>query len=209
MPIVTDLRPSKKSQNLVLLYIDNRFYLRLPIDLVLKHQLKIGSELTKKTDKLLKIQTTRQYYFDRAVNFLSYRPRSKAEIRFFLISKFKAGPKMVAKILTRLEELGLQNDSDFADWLIRSRISQGKSLMFLKRELSQKGIDPELIGAKLQDIDPILPAPRKILSYFQKYYKKDPKTALIKTRFHFAQKGFVGNALKMITEIIKNSEVSD
>lgn len=208
MPIITDLRPSKKSKDLVLLYKDHRYYLRIPIDLVIKYGLKIGHELDKKLDRKLRVATSRQYFFDRAVNFLSYRPRSRSEVSQYLKSKLKAMPSTIEKILTKLTHLGLQDDNTFAEWLIRSRVNQGKSLMFIKRELYQKGIDSEIVSAKLQEQESSLPTDSKIIRCFQKYNAKDPKTALLKLKYHYTSKGFTQSEIKSIIEVIKNSETS-
>jgi regulatory protein len=204
MPVITALKPSRKSNNLVVVYVDGQFLLKAPIDLALKHHLKVGLELSPKILRTLKSQTDSHYFFERAVNFISYRPRSSSEVTFFLKQKLAQTPKRITKILTKLQELGLQNDDTFADWLINSRKNQGKSLMFIKRELAQKGLDKSLISQKLEQQSAILPPQRKVLSYYNKYLKKDPRTALLKTARYFASKGFSSSELKTIIDSIKN-----
>jgi len=52
--------------------------------------------------------------FERALNLLSYKPRSLAEMRARLMEKDWAEESVVDQALARLEELGYLNDEEFA-----------------------------------------------------------------------------------------------
>jgi len=58
-------------------------------------------------------------------------------------------------VLDRVEEMGYINDADFANNWVRSRTrSRGLAPSVLRRELTLKGVDRDLIDAALEEIDP-------------------------------------------------------
>src|SRR5262245_50401272 len=59
--------------------------------------------------------------FERALNLLSYKPRSLAEMRSRLMEKDWAEEAVVDQVLVRLEELGYLNDEEFAANFANSR----------------------------------------------------------------------------------------
>jgi regulatory protein len=61
--------------------------------------------------------------FERALNLLSYKPRSLAEMRSRLMEKDWAEEAVVDQVLARLEELGYLNDEEFAANFANSRLT--------------------------------------------------------------------------------------
>ena len=58
-------------------------------------------------------------------------------------------------VLDRVEEMGYINDADFANNWVRSRTrSRGLAPSVLRRELTLKGVDRDLIDAAVAEIDP-------------------------------------------------------
>jgi regulatory protein len=91
---------------------------------------------------------------ERALRFVSMRPRSTKEVREFLARTLTrhhtTAPSVVKKIMTRLVELGYVNDRTFTEWWItQRRTATPKGTMLIKRELLQKGIAKEDIEAAL------------------------------------------------------------
>lgn len=84
-------------------------------------------------------------FYNRALRFLSFRPRSEKEIRDKLKSK-KADSKIVESIITKLKAQNFINDEEFTKWWIEQRSSfQPRGLRMIKMELRQKGIEQEII----------------------------------------------------------------
>lgn len=90
-------------------------------------------------------------YFNKVLNFLSYRARSEYEISYYMLRK--SWPEEIQKnIIDKLKLLKLINDEDFARQWIASKSSfhpEGKTL--LKIELRKKGIDKETIERLLSE----------------------------------------------------------
>jgi len=90
---------------------------------------------------------------DAAYYYLSYRPRSEGEIRQWL---HKRGfvKEVTEKTLAKLREQNLTDDLAFAQFWKENRLSfRPKSQRVIKRELTDKKIDPEIIDQVTGDID--------------------------------------------------------
>lgn len=91
---------------------------------------------------------------DYALKLLSFRPRSKKEIRGRLIQfSIKKGipAKVAAAVIEDLISQNLINDEEFASWWKeqRGRIKP-KGVRIIRSELRQKGISKEIIDKVLQ-----------------------------------------------------------
>ena len=90
---------------------------------------------------------------DAAYYYLSYRPRSEGEIRQWL-RKRGFSNDVVEKTSARLRKQNLTDDLAFAQFWKDSRLSfRPKSKRLIKRELSDKKIDGEIIEQVTNDID--------------------------------------------------------
>lgn len=90
--------------------------------------------------------------FERAINLLSYKPRSLAEMRARLMEKDWAEEAVVDQVLARLEELGYLNDEEFAANFANSRLTAkpiGRSR--LRRDLRRKKLPSETIENALDE----------------------------------------------------------
>src|SRR3989344_6604171 len=84
-------------------------------------------------------------FYNKALKFLSYRPRSEKEIRDKLKKK-KASEETINKIILRLKENNFINDEEFVRWWIEQRTNfKPRSLRLIKMELKQKGVSNDLI----------------------------------------------------------------
>lgn len=90
-------------------------------------------------------------FYNLALRFLSYRPRSEQEIRNKLKEK-KVDQEIINKIIEKLKKYNFINDLEFAKKWIESRLRfKPRSLRLIKLELKQKGIDPEAIDKMIND----------------------------------------------------------
>lgn len=92
-------------------------------------------------------------FYNKALKFLSYRPRSEKEIRDNLRKK-KASDSIIDLIIKKLQEQKFLNDREFAKWWIEQRTlvkPTGKRL--IKIELSKKGIDKDLIDEIFDNVE--------------------------------------------------------
>jgi regulatory protein len=84
---------------------------------------------------------------------LTMAPRSRAQLATKLAER-GADDAVAARVLDRFEEVGLVDDSAFAEVLVRSqRAGRGLARRALAHELRRKGVDDETAQATLDGID--------------------------------------------------------
>jgi regulatory protein len=149
VPLITDIKPQKNKKRFNI-YLDGKFAFGLSAEARLKAGLKIDQEISsQKVEELIKEDEFIKFY-DRALKFLSYRPRSERELQDWFKKK-KVGSETQKLIEKKLKHLNYLDDEEFTRWWIEQRTTFrpfGKRRLAL--ELRQKGIDKNLI-VKLLD----------------------------------------------------------
>ncbi len=157
--VITALKPQKQGKR-VNLFLDNEFALGLSREVVAEAGIQLGQKLSQAEVEELKQAELLHRALAQALNFLSYRPRSKAEIKTKL-SRLGYEEEIIQKTINRLQEMGLADDAAFAKFWKENRESfSPRSKRLLARELRGKGIDPELIGEVINEVDNELEAYR-------------------------------------------------
>ncbi|MBI4096709.1 MAG: regulatory protein RecX [Candidatus Levybacteria bacterium] len=111
-------------------------------------------------------------FYNSALRFLSYRPRSEKEVRDKLkiltkrhsglsridsgvaVSEAERAPQndIIEKIIVKLKEKKFINDEEFARMFVENRLRfKPRSLRLIKLELKNKGIDDEIIERLVAD----------------------------------------------------------
>ncbi len=103
-------------------------------------------------DRIIKdVEKARQKTFDRAVNLLTYKPRSIMELRTRLMEKEWTNSAIVEEVIKKLESYRYLDDAQFAKNFASSKIRQkpiGKRV--LKQKLAQKKLDKETVDAAIE-----------------------------------------------------------
>jgi regulatory protein len=133
------------------IFVDDKFSFALDRDLVLQHGLRPGLALSPDELENLLQQDGDARAYARALNFLSYRPRSSKEIRDKLV-RDEFPDSVVHRVLERLQKEGQVNDANFASLWVESRThSRPKGARVLRQELRIKGVEAETIAHSLPD----------------------------------------------------------
>jgi len=112
---------------------------------------KAREESDEKPHEIKDAETARRKTFDRAVNLLTYKPRSENELRLRLLEKDWTNAEIVEAVLTKLKEYNYLNDEQFAKEYAAARLRQkpiGKRV--LKQKLVLKKLDKETVDAALE-----------------------------------------------------------
>lgn len=151
MPVITALEVNQRDRDRVKLYLDDEFVMSLPrLDAA---KLAIGQPLSQQELEALADAGAEQRAFDRAVRFLSYRPRSAEEVRRNLV-KHKVADSLIAPVLGRLEGLGYLDDVGFARFWLENRARfKPMGPRALRYELRSKGVADEIIETLLADFE--------------------------------------------------------
>jgi len=205
MSKITKIEEQKKKKNRVNIYIDGEFSLGLYKDTLLKYHLYEGKEITKSELSDIQQFEVLQDAKDKALNYLSYRTRSKKEIKNYLYKKnFKE--EIIYNIINDFENSGLIDDKTFAEMWVKDRSKRNpKGNLILRKELVEKGISEEIINSVLKNINEKENAKRAASKAIKKYHTKNNFEEKILS--YLSRRGFSYYLSKEVTcEIIEESK---
>ncbi|MFL7792696.1 MAG: regulatory protein RecX, partial [Anaerolineae bacterium] len=86
-------------------------------------------------------------------NFLSYRPRSEAEVRRNLCEK-NLEKDVIEVVIERLTRAGLLDDREFARYWVENRLQfKPRGAQALRQELWKKGVPDPIISETIESVD--------------------------------------------------------
>jgi regulatory protein len=151
MRTITAIEPQQKNPRRVNIYIDGEFAFGLAG--ILAAWLKVGQEIPDEKITALQDEDVRETTFQKALHFLSYRPRSSQEVRQNL-TKRGCDESLVEQTIRRLQHDELLNDETFARaWVENRNTFRPRSKSALRMELRRKGLSDEIIQSVLDEID--------------------------------------------------------
>ena len=156
-------------------------------------------------------------FYNFALRFLSYRPRSEKEVRDRLKlksqnSKVKIttqNSKVIDKVIQKLKEKKFINDEEFAKGWVESRLRfKPRSARLIKIELKQKGISPEIIDKMINNeglmINDSENAKKLIEKRILRYKGLDRRIIYEKLGRYLASKGFNWDTIKKAIDPVKS-----
>lgn len=148
---ITSLEPQANNPERINLYVDGRFLLGVNAAIVFQMGLQLEQELLPHQLEQLRDEESLQQAVDRALNYLSYRPRSREEVRRYLRRK-ETPPEIIEAALARLDRLDFVNDRTFAGFWIESREQfSPRGARALKNELRMKGVERDVVDELVND----------------------------------------------------------
>jgi len=149
--LITKIERQKKRTSRKSVFIDGSFAFGVSDEVLLKFSLHEGAQLDKGAlEKILETEneeTAKQ----KALRFLSIRPRSKKEIRDYLLKKeFSAA--ITEKIVGRLETLNMLDDVAFARMVCRDALAKKPAgAKMLRQGLIRKGVPGPIVETVLAE----------------------------------------------------------
>jgi len=140
---ITKIEPQKKHPDRYNIFIDDRFACGLSERTIIEAGLKINQEITLKEIERLVEKDQLAKALDKAIRFLSFRPRSEKEVFDKLLEK-EFDEKVIKKTIKKLKEMGYLSNQAFIESWVKDRLAtkpSGKKL--LRLELQQRGISRE------------------------------------------------------------------
>jgi len=218
MAIITDISPQKKDQKRFNIFIDGAFAFGISADLRFEKKLKTGQTISEKDVKSLIVADQTERLLNKALKFLSFRPRSEQEVRVYLLrrgklkdiekseSEKKEYEKSIDEVILKLRGFSYLDDKEFASWWLDQRTKYKLSGGYLiKSELIQKGVDKEIIKEILDGLDEekmaLEVAKKKTISY-KRLNKEELR---IKLGQFLARRGFNWSTIKKVVDtLLKN-----
>jgi regulatory protein len=151
MSRITALKTGKRNEKRVNMYLDGKFAASVDTEIALKKGLKIGQELAEDQLKELANDVSLARCLNIAYRFLSYRPRSEAEMRQRLQGRDVEDSK-IEIIINKLKEQHLLDDTAFAQFWKENRDTfRPRSQRLTRLELKRKGVADEIIKTVTDD----------------------------------------------------------
>lgn len=195
---VTALKAQKRNSNRINVYLDDEFAFGL--SRFAAAWLQIGQKLSAEKIQELQDIDAQEVANQRALNFISYRVRSEAEVRKNL-EKHDTPAEIIAEVLARLRKNGLVDDAQFAlTWVENRSTFRPRGRRALAMELRQKGISDETIDEVLQDLDEDNLAYQAALKQSRKYGGLEWMAFRKKMSAFLARRGFNYGVAKPVIE---------
>lgn len=200
--VITAIYPQKKRKDRVNVYINEAYSFSLP--LWAAGRLKKGEAISQARIDELKAIDEKDRAFQRALSFLTVRPRSRKEIEKHLRHKGFCA-QAIDHALSRLDEYGYINDAEFARIWIDNRLRHRPRGRFgLTCELKQKGISEAIIDAALSGFDEHQAGWAAIRPKLERWRNLPEMERRRKIYSFLKQRGFSGETIRDICEEIVN-----
>lgn len=197
---ITRLAFQKRTDERVNVYLDGEYAFALPA--LEAARLKVGQALTDAEIAALRATDAVAKAYDRAVQYLSVRPRSVVEVRRRL-QEAEVDPEAVEATIQRLTEQGYLNDAEFARFWVENRQRfRPKGEQALRQELRQAGVDNETIQESLAGLDTsqaAYDAARPKAERLKLLAREDPKAFQLKLGNFLLRRGFNYDIVREIT----------
>jgi regulatory protein len=149
MSKITAIEPQQKNPQRVNIHLDGKFAFGLAR--ITAGWLEVGQELNEENISSLQAEDANELAYQKAMHFLSYRPRSSVEVRQNL-KQHGIPEAIVEETLNRLMRAGLVNDQEFARaWIENRNTFQPRSKSALRMELRRKGLSDEIVQPMLDE----------------------------------------------------------
>src|SRR5208283_492666 len=142
---ITALKKNKRTNRQVNMFLDGKFTVSLDAAVAVKEGLKIGEEISDDRIKDLTESVGLARGLNTAYRFLSYRPRSEAEMKERLHQRGFEDSE-IEIIINKLKEQNLLDDTAFARFWKENRDTfRPRSQRLTRLELKKKGVADEII----------------------------------------------------------------
>lgn len=174
-----------KSGNSVRIYIDDKYAFSLSPNEVVRQKIDKDQVISPSKLKQLKHSGDYEKNYLKALNLISYRPRSAQEIKQYL-HRNSVSPIVISQIISTLKKQNYLNDSDFALAYAKTKVKlKNYGPYRLQSELSAKGISDSLIS---QTIDTLFSDQDTLISQARLALNKKTKAFYSLPAFEFKRK---------------------
>lgn len=148
---ITALKLQKKNRQRVNVYLDGEYAFGLHA--LIAASLKVGQSLSPEEIEQLQRRDAVEVAYERALDFLSYRPRSHAEVKAYL-QRHRVPDATIQGVIERLSSAGLLDDEAFARYWVENRESfRPRGQRSLRFELRRKGVPDAIVEEAIEEID--------------------------------------------------------
>jgi regulatory protein len=146
---ITAIETQARRKNRRSIFLDGAFAVALSEEQALEFGVFVGREVSQEELEQWRAADLFQQTLDHALNFLTFRPRSREEVRRNLYGR-RVSPALIEQVLAKLEEMRVLSDQQFAEFWVENREQfNPRGARALSAELRQRGVDRETIEAAI------------------------------------------------------------
>ena len=197
MPQITGLEVQKNNKERANLYIDEKFFSGVSIELCIKHHLKKGVDIDLEELNGLILEDEKETAFTKAIKYISSNLKTTSQIKDYLRKK-GYGDNTISYVIDKMSEYKYLDDAAYARAFIHS-FSNKYGKIKLVNALKAKGISDYVLedvfaeGVEMED---------SIVSVADKYMKNktiDSKTLDRLSRFLYSR-GYEFDAINQVVD---------
>ena len=148
---ITKIERQKKRSSRESIFIDGSFAFGVSDDILLKFALHVGAMLDEGMIEKIIAANDEETAKQKALRFLAIRPRSKKEIRDYLLRK-EFSAEIAERIIGRLVTLNMLDDTAFARMVCRDALAKKPAgAKMLKQGMMKKGVPPPVVETVLAE----------------------------------------------------------
>ncbi len=199
---ITKIAAGKRPAKRLNVFLDGKFYFSLLAEVAAREGLRVGQELS--ASEIEELAKSDRYHrcLNAASRYLSYRPRSEAEIRQRLQQRGFDNDSN-EKVLARLKEQGLIDDLAFAlFWKDNRESFKPRSRWLTGMELRRKGLADSIIEQVVGEVDDSDSAYRAALSRASRLSPSDYEDFRRRIGEYLRRRGFNYEIIKDTVERI-------
>ena len=169
--LITKIEVQKKHDDRANLYVDDKFYAGIAIELVMKHGIKKGLEIDKETLDEIILNDEKGHALSKAVKYISSNLKTTKQIKDYLKKK-EFNPQTIEYVIDKMNEYKYLDDEGYARAFVLT-YSKKYGKLKLIAALRSKGISDAIIDEVLEDKMP----ESNIRAVADKYLKNKEKTS--------------------------------
>jgi regulatory protein len=195
---ITALRAQKRNDRFVNVHLDGKYAFGLTA--IEAAHLRVGQSLTEEEIAALRKRDETERAYEKALNLLSYRPRSESEMRRRLRRK-RVEPEAIESTIDRLLRAGLLDDREFARYWVDNRFRfRPRGARALRHELQAKGVPSSVISEALEQYDDQAAARKAAQAGARRMARLEPGDFRRRLSAYLARRGFGYEVVKPLVQ---------
>jgi regulatory protein len=170
---ITAIKSQSSRADRFSVFVDDEFSFGLSADDLLSQRLAVGQDITSEQIHEFTQIGSLSLWLAKCTDKISKRPHSVHEIDQYLLRKGCADDD-ASYIIKRLTAKKLLNDQSFAEWWVLQRQKSGRSSRHIRFELSQKGVEGEIVQRALSETNDLQPL-KTLVTKKRSQYSDDKK----------------------------------
>lgn len=204
MSLITKLEYQKNNPDRANLYLDDKFYCGISVELCIKEHLKSGIEVDEDWLQELILEDEKGVAFTKAINYVSNNYKTKKQVRDYLYKK-GYNSNTITHVIEKMEEYKYLDDEGYAKQFVLTYAKKYGKLKLIAG-LKSKGISDKIID---NIFDGEIEINSDIESVASKYLKNkiiDEKTYVKLSRFLYSR-GFEFDEINRYLNKIKKENI--